>query len=501
MTSLLFANEENVNSYNRDSLVFKDLNLDNIIDEIVRYAKLFDIKDYFYKTLKTKDDVLYRHEVFKDLESQELFDLLNLFSYTLQRKLKDIDDSNKVKYDVYKKIKLKQKIEEYLSILSNFLEKISKLSYSSRAINNMVSYIKNYLDSEEVKFIINDMKIINEEMKNVKYRLYFYDGTIKIAKIEDEELLNEKIDSALDKYGCDEVIDFSRNYGSIPVHFLGQIYTELSKYYPREFKHLDLFSKHFKGFLDKTIIGFSNDIQFYIAYIEMQKRIKTMGLSFTYPEITDSYAKCVGGYDLALAQTFFIKERKIIVNDFLYDKDESVIVVSGPNQGGKTTFSRYVGQVFYMAALGLPVVGCEAHLPLISRIFTMYEVEEESSNLNGKLKSELIRIKDIMDQMEDNSLLIMNEVFASTSLDDGIILGQKVIDMIHEHNSKALFVTFIEELSKYKGSVSMGSTVDKDNPSIRTFEILRKLDNSNAYARSIAKKNNVSYEDIIRRIN
>ena len=103
--------------------------------------------------------------------------------------------------------------------------------------------------------------------------------------------------------------------------------------------------------------------------------------------------------------------------------------------------------------------------------------------------------------MTDNALLIMNEVFASTSLDDGIILGQKVIDMVQEHNSKALFVTFIEELSKYKGAVSMGSTVDKENPSIRTFEILRKLDNSNTYARSIAKKNNVSYDDIIRRIN
>lgn len=501
MTSLLFTNEENVNSYDRESLIFKDLNLDNIIDEIVRYAKLFNIKDYFYKTLKTKDDVLYRHEVFKDLENKELFDLLNLFSYTLQRKLKDIDDSNKVKYDVYKKIKLKQKIEEYLSILTNFLEKINKIEFKSRAINNMVSYIKDYLNSEEVKFIINDMKLINEEMKNVKYRLYFFEGTIKIAKIDEEESLNNKINSTLDKYECDDIVDFSRNYGSIPVHFLGQIYNELSKYYPREFKHLDLFSKHFNGFLDKTIISFSNDIQFYIAFIEMRKRIETMGLEFCYPEITDSIAKCVGGYDLALAQAFFVKRKKIVINDFLYDNNESIIVVSGPNQGGKTTFSRYVGQVFFMASLGLPVVGSEASLPLVSRIFTMYEVEEESSNLNGKLKSELIRIKDIMNQMTDNALLIMNEVFASTSLDDGIILGQKVIDMVQEHNSKALFVTFIEELSKYKGAVSMGSTVDKENPSIRTFEILRKLDNSNTYARSIAKKNNVSYDDIIRRIN
>ncbi len=131
----------------------------------------------------------------------------------------------------------------------------------------------------------------------------------------------------------------------------------------------------------------------------------------------------------------------------------------------------------------------------------MYEVEEDSSNLNGKLKSELIRIKNIMDKIEDTSLFILNEVFASTSLEDGIVLGKKVIDMVNNHKSRMLFVTFIEELASYnETTVSMGSTVDKDNPSIRTFEILRRLDNSNTYAKSIATKNHVSYDDIIRRV-
>lgn len=500
MTSILFLDEKKVNSYDESNIIFKDLNLDDIINEVARYAKLFDIKKYFYIPLSTKDEVLYRHEVFKDLENTELFDLLNLFSYTLTRKLKDIEESNKVKYDVYKKIKLKQKIEEYLEILNTFLEKISSISYSSRALKNMVAYIDSYLKSEEVLFVINDMNIINEEMKNVHYRLYFHDGTIKMAKNDDVELVNDKIDPVLEKYEVDNPIDFSKYYGTIPTHFLGQIYSELSKYYPKEFKHLELFSKHFNGFLDKTIISFSNDIQFYIAYMEMQKRIKTMGLSFSYPEITEKNACVRDGYDLALAISFFIKDRRIVTNDFEYNDNESIIVVSGPNQGGKTTYSRYVGQTFYLASLGLPVTGTASSMPIVSRVFTMYEVEEASNNLNGKLKSELIRIKDIMDNMTDNSIMIMNEVFASTSLEDGVVLGKNVIDMINAKNSKGLFVTFIEELSKYNNTVSMGSTVDANDPSIRTFEILRKIDNSNTYARSIAKKNNVSYDDIIRRI-
>lgn len=500
MTSLLYLNEENVNSYTEDNIIFKDLNLDDIIFEILRYAKMFKIKPYFYKLLKNPEDVLYRHEVFKDLENQELFDTLNMFSYTLTRKLRDIEDSKALKYEMHRKIKLKQKIFEYLSILEDFKKKMDGISYSSRAIKRMVEYINNYLNSEEVLFVYEDMKKIDEEMKNVKYRLYFDSGVIKIEKADDKELVLDKITDTLSKYKVENVVEFTRDYGSIPNHFLGQIYAKISRYYPIEFKHLDLFSKHFNGFIDKTISAFANDIQFYIAYIEMMKKINSMNLKFTYPKL-DGNVYCNNGYDLALAISFYVRSRKVVTNDFRYDDGESVIVVSGPNQGGKTTFSRYVGQTFYLAALGLPVTGSEASIPLISNIFTMYEVEEESSNLNGKLKSELIRIKDITDNMDDNSLLIMNEVFASTSLEDGIILGKKVIDIINNKKSKALFVTFIEELASYNSTtVSMGSTVDKDDPSIRTFEILRRNDNSNTYARSIAKKNHVSYEDIIRRI-
>lgn len=501
LTSLLFTGLENVNKYESSDIIFKDLNLDSIISEVLRYAKLFDISKYFYMPLKNKDDVIYRHEVFKDLENASLFDALNKFSYTLSKKLKEIDVEKNLKFDVLKRVRLKQKIEEYLDILSELVEALGKEKFSSRALKAMNDYIVSYLNSENVKFVMSDMKLITEEMSKVKYRLYFDNGSIKIAKNDDVTPVEDKIGEVLDAYECDEVLQFTRDYGQIPVHFLGQIYKELSSYYPNEFKHLELFSKHFEGFIDETIKGFANDIQFYIAYIEMQKRIKSMGLEFTYPSIDSGKVYCEGGYDLALAISFYIKKKKIVTNTFEYKDGESVIVVSGPNQGGKTTYSRYVGQTFYLAALGLPITGISANLSIVDRIFTMYEVEEESSNLNGKLKSELIRIKNIMDKMQENTLLIMNEVFASTSLEDGIVLGKNVIDMINEKNSKALFVTFIEELSSYNSTtVSMGSTVDKDDPSIRTFEILRRLDNSNAYAKSIAKKNLVSYEDIIRRI-
>ena len=98
MKSILFVDEEKVNNYNQSDIIFNDLNLDDIISEILRRAKLFDIKDYFYKTLKSKDDIMYRQEVFLDLEDKKVFDALNLFSYTMNRKMSELKESKNVKF-------------------------------------------------------------------------------------------------------------------------------------------------------------------------------------------------------------------------------------------------------------------------------------------------------------------------------------------------------------------------------------------------------------------
>ncbi|MGM9972052.1 MAG: hypothetical protein ACI35W_06555 [Anaeroplasmataceae bacterium] len=501
MVSLLYKNEKLVKEFNKDDIIFKDLNLDIIINEILRYSRGFDIEHYFYEVLVKEEDVLYRQAVLKDFENSDIYDAFNLFSYTMKHKIDELEESNNSEHAVLKQIRLKQKITDYINILKRLDFDLDKCNIKSEAIKNVHTYIKAYLSSEDITFIINDMNLINEEMKKIKYRMGYKDGIVKIAKDEEHNSIKNIINPVLDSYPLSNQLTFNKNYGQTPNHILAQMYNELSKYYPKEFKHLELYSKHFNDFIDSNIKELVNEVQFYSSYIALMKKIMELGLEFNYPNINEDKIYCNDGYDLALAISYIIKKMRVIPNSFSYEGKERIIIVSGPNQGGKTTFSRFLGQTFYLSLLGLKVTGSSSSLKLVSNICTMYEVLEDSSNLNGKLKSELIRIKQIMDNLGDNGLLIMNEVFSSTSLHDGIILGKKVIDMLNEKNAYAIFVTFIEELSNYNDTtVSMGSTVDKDDPSIRTFEILRRLDNSNAYARSIAKKNEVSYEDILRRI-
>lgn len=501
MISLLYNKEKNYNTYDESNPLFKNLNLDDVIRDVKNFSKSFDIKDYYYNTLNDVDDILYRQEIFKDLENNELFDALNLFSYTMHNKIISIEENTDAKYSVLRQIRLKQRICDYLDILQTLKNNLEKINYSSRGIKKLYEWLSDYLNGEKVAFIKKDMAIIDEEMSKIKFRLGLENGVVKIAKYEDKELISDDIFKVLDKYRPDEPIDYTLGYGKPAEYIEAQIYLNLSRYYPDEFKHLELYSKHFSDFIDSNIKEIVNEIQFYSAYILYMKSVSDISIPFSYPSYNGGSIYCYNGYDMALVVSNKLKGKKTIPNSFLYEHDERILVISGPNQGGKTTFSRYVGQTFYLGMLGVPVSGTSSNLKIMSNILTMYEVEEDSTNLNGKLKSELIRIKGVMDSIGEGGLLIMNEVFSSTSLYDGIILGKKVIDMLNSKGGYGVFVTFIEELSSYnKTTVSMGSTVKEDDPSIRTFEILRRLDNTQAYAQSIAAKNKVSYDDIIRSI-
>lgn len=481
-----------------------DLNLDQIIDAVTAGREEYNLTPFFYTPLKDIDAIAYRQGISQDLEKEALLESIKSFSQkmiVIRRYLAMIE---KLYYKYQQEGWFLEAVIVYGEAVSCLASDLSRAELRSRGLTAFCEYLTRYVGAEGFTSLLSEAEKLKCDLTAIRYNVIVMPGKVKVRKYEQEIDYSIEVERTFEKFkqGAGKNYLSELAIGTGMNHVEAAILDLVAKLYPDIFLRLSDYSLKNQFFMDETIAVFDREIQFYIAYLEYAARINRNGLKFCYPRITTSKEVYdYEGFDLALASKFIAEKSAVVCNDFYLKDKERILVISGPNQGGKTTFARTFGQLHYLSALGCPVPGSQAQLFLFDALFTHFEREENIQNLRGKLQDDLIRLHHILSRTTSDSIIIMNEVFTSTALQDALFLSNKVMEKITQLDLLCVWVTFIDELATLnEKTVSMVSTVVAENLALRTFKIVRKPADGLAYALAIAAKYRLTYDQLKERI-
>ena len=505
--SILFASPEDPT---RDAPLeppefFADLNCDQIVDAITVGRDEYDLKPFFYACLQRVDAIQYRHEVMQDLESPSLYQRVNFFAAKMREARDHLVRVQKLYYKEQKQAWFLDAVDVYCEIINSFAAELAISDLRSRGFLAFRDYLSNYRRSAGFNALLTETKELKAALAAVEYCVLTKGSSFTVRKYEAEADYSIEVEETFEKFKQGAVRDYKVKLSTSEDmnHIEAKILEFVATLHLELFVALDTFCSRNGNFIDRTIAVFDREVQFYIAYLEYTAALKRAQLQFCYPRVSKTTMEVYDydGFDIALAHKLLNANSTVVCNDFYLRGTERILVVSGPNQGGKTTFARTFGQLHYLASIGCPVPGREAQLFLFDRLFTHFEKEEKVENLRGKLEDDLVRIHDILVQATPSSIIIVNEIFTSTTIQDETFLSRKLMEKIIELGLLCVWVTFVDELASFgPQTVSMTSTVVPENPALRTFKVVRRPADGLAYAMAIAQKYRLTYDAIRKRI-
>ena len=217
------------------------------------------------------------------------------------------------------------------------------------------------------------------------------------------------------------------------------------------------------------------EIGFYVGCLNLADDLRSKKAPFAFPEpapLGQRRFTSKGLYDVSLAISL---GRGIVGND-LAAKGKSLFVVTGANQGGKSTFLRSVGLAQLMMQCGMFVGASAFAADVVDGIFTHYKREEDSSMTSGKLDEELARMSQIVDWIHANSLLLSNESFAATNEREGSEIAREIVNVLLAHKVKVVLVTHLYDLAHgfrdHRSDEMFFLRAEREDTGERTFRLI-----------------------------
>jgi hypothetical protein len=217
------------------------------------------------------------------------------------------------------------------------------------------------------------------------------------------------------------------------------------------------------------------ELAFYIGCLNLQEQLAGIGQPVCMPEplpASDPKLRAQGLYDVCLSLSM---KASVVPNDFDAD-GKMLVMITGANRGGKSTFLRSVGQAQLMMQCGMFVAAKGYRASPCDGLFTHFKREEDSSMRSGKLDEELSRMSDIVNAARPGSMILANESFASTNEREGSEIARQIVRALTESGVRVLYVTHLFDLAHGFFVQNLDSALflraEREDDARRTFKVV-----------------------------
>lgn len=472
---------------------FVDLNLDQIVKQIQRMIA-FPVEKYFYCLPDTREGEAYRRGVYGDVKKPEVYEALVRFLGMQEAWSEAKEAKSRMEREEQTWVWHIQEVSKYCDLFTALYEALRGREMSSEGMQEFYAYLAKEVESEAFQDMKREAADLFAYVKELHVRLECTGDMIYVSRGQVEGSYQRFLQANFGETNLTMKSPFSGRDDLTNLE--GAILEQVAREEKPFFKKAKAFFISHTDYEDQLLVRFGQEISYYLSYCMFQRFMESKGFVFASPT-TDAKKDmgALGLYDLALAFANQKVEKPVVSNDFLYTGEENFLVVTGPNQGGKTTFARSLGQLVYLTKMGFDVPATAANVHEFSTILTHFSVEESVETGRGKLMDELVRLKPMMEAHVTNAFVVINELFTTAANYDACIMGKKVLEHFIGADCRGIYVTHLKELTTaHPGAVSMRAMVDNDN--IQSFKICRSQADDSVCAMNQVNKYRLTYEQL-----
>lgn len=535
--------EEKIKILSEDTI--NDLKLDELIRSITKDPNEF----VFFKNTLTniccdEQVIEYRQEVYRDLKNSEGLRIFFIEYIKRLDYLKYISKKTPVFEDIaiWKLITMLKELETYTNCVLDLKEALEQVELKSKGLLKLKKIVKEIALNSEFESLKKDINILQGDFNQIKSItvginldtfLNPEEATIlsvNTTRFKENFSLSGFTDGKKEK----DIIKDGRLH--IKTHTLntlnsGSFITRLINPFVKsdaENAIVDNAKREVEDFLKPVVRDFMSllnnyinsrgyflvelipEFIYYLKWIEFFKKLET-AMPLCFPRIlkvNNRKTEIKDIYNLHLALHQLNKgehpSTNIVLNNIGFNEKGRVLILTGPNMGGKTVITEAVGLVQLLFQAGLPVTAFSAEISPIDCIYTHFPVEETRTEDLGRLGEECRRLSYILREASEYSLILLNESLASTSFTEGMYIAEEVLRFMRYKGIRALYNTHMHELAEgveklnkeTKGESLIISLITGMHDGKRSFKILEAAPTLKSYAIDISKKYGISLEQI-----